>query len=49
LIDIKPFGATGRLLISGKESEVDSSAEAATNVLVKLNDMLKNNSGLQLG
>lgn len=49
LIDIKPFGATGRLLISGKESEVDSSAAAAEGVLMKLNEMLTNKSGVQLG
>ncbi|MBU0505596.1 MAG: BMC domain-containing protein [bacterium] len=49
LVDIKPFGATGRLIISGKESEVDSAAEAAMNVLNKLNDMLKTGSGEQLG
>ncbi|MBF0106838.1 MAG: BMC domain-containing protein [Deltaproteobacteria bacterium] len=48
LIDIKPTGATGRLLISGKESEVDSAAEAATKVLLKLNEMKKNGSGFQL-
>jgi ethanolamine utilization microcompartment shell protein EutS len=49
LVDIKPFGATGRLIISGGESEVDSAAEAASNVLTKLNDMLASGTGEQLG
>jgi len=29
LISIKPFGASGRLILSGTESEIDSAAEAA--------------------
>jgi len=29
LINIKPFGASGRLIMSGKESEIDSAAQAA--------------------
>jgi ethanolamine utilization microcompartment shell protein EutL len=29
LIDLKPFGAVGRLMMAGKESEIDSAMEAA--------------------
>ena len=49
LVDIIPTGATGRLLISGRESEVDSAAEAAIGVLLKLNDELKAGVSTQLG
>ena len=38
LIDIRPFGATGRLIMSGPESEIDSAAEAARGILDRLND-----------
>jgi len=48
LIDIKPFGATGRLIISGNEAEIDSSAEAAIRILNQLNDMKDRGSGNQL-
>ncbi len=48
LVDIKPAGATGRLILSGNEAEIDSAAEAAVNVLEKLNQMKQSNS-LQLG
>jgi ethanolamine utilization microcompartment shell protein EutS len=37
LIDIRVFGATGRLIMAGSESEIDSGAEAATAVLEQLN------------
>jgi ethanolamine utilization microcompartment shell protein EutS len=37
LITIRPFGATGRLVMSGPESEIDSAAEAALAILEKLN------------
>lgn len=37
LITIRPFGATGRLVISGTESEVDSASEAALSILADLN------------
>jgi len=40
LITIRPFGATGRLVISGTESEIDSCKEAALKVLQSLNDEL---------
>ncbi len=40
LINIKPFGASGRLIMSGPESEIDSSAEAALLVLDHLNEKL---------
>lgn len=48
LIDIKPFGATGRLVLSGSESEIDSSAEAAVKILKQLNEMKISGSRLQL-
>ena len=48
LIDIKPFGATGRLIMSGTEAEIDSGAEAATKILTQLNQM-KSGTGTQLG
>jgi ethanolamine utilization microcompartment shell protein EutS len=48
LIDIRPFGATGRLILSGSESEIDSSAEAAIRILKQLNDMKTSGSGQQL-
>ncbi len=41
LVNIKPFGASGRLIMSGPESEIDSSAEAALLVLDHLNEKLK--------
>ncbi len=37
LITVKPFGATGRLVMSGPESEIDSAAEAALYILDMLN------------
>jgi ethanolamine utilization microcompartment shell protein EutS len=49
LIQIKPFGASGRLILSGSESEIDSAAEAAEKILHQLNSMLVNKSGTQLG
>jgi ethanolamine utilization microcompartment shell protein EutS len=49
LIDIRPFGATGRLILSGSESEIDSSAEAAIRILKHLNDMKTSGPGQQLG
>ncbi|MFQ5646217.1 MAG: BMC domain-containing protein [bacterium] len=41
LINIKPYGASGRLILSGTESEIDSSAEAARKVLSFLNAELE--------
>ncbi len=38
LITVRPFGATGRLIMSGPESEIDSAAEAAVGILQMLND-----------
>ena len=38
LITITPFGATGRLIMSGPESEIDSAAEAAMGILDRLNE-----------
>jgi len=49
LIDIKPFGATGRLIMSGTEAEIDSAAEAADKILNQLNEMKTSGSGKQLG
>ena len=48
LIDIKPFGASGRLVLSGRESEIDSAAEAAEKILQQLNEMKASRSGKQL-
>lgn len=41
LVSIRPFGATGRLVISGSESEIDSAKEAALGILKSLNEELK--------
>lgn len=49
LIQIKPFGASGRLTMSGPESEIDSAAEAAVKILDKLNQMQSSKSESQLG
>ncbi len=49
LIEIRPFGATGRLILSGTESEIDSAAEAAAKILNHLNEMKTTRSGKQLG
>ncbi|MCX6553566.1 MAG: BMC domain-containing protein [Candidatus Aminicenantes bacterium] len=48
LIDIKPFGASGRLILSGGESEIDSAAQAASAILQQLNEMKASKSGKQL-
>lgn len=48
LNQIKPFGASGRLTMSGPESEIDSAAEAAMRIIDKLNEMRKARSGNQL-
>ncbi|MFT4628053.1 MAG: ethanolamine utilization microcompartment shell protein EutS [Myxococcota bacterium] len=37
LVNIRPFGATGRLVMSGPESEIDSAVAAALAVLESLN------------
>jgi len=37
LVTIRPFGATGRLVLAGKESEIDSAAAAALASLEALN------------
>lgn len=49
LIQIQPYGASGRLIMSGSESEIDSAADAAMRVLDKLNDMQAKKNGKQLG
>ena len=48
LISVRPFGATGRLVMSGTESEIDSAADAAIACLEALNDEVTaagNNAG----
>lgn len=40
LIDIRVFGATGRLILSGPEAEIDVAAEAATDALHRINNGL---------
>lgn len=45
LITVRPFGATGRLVMSGSESEIDSAAEAAVGILNKLNQELLDHGG----
>lgn len=49
LNQIKPFGASGRLTMSGPESEIDSAAEAAMRIITQLNEMRNTRSGSQLG
>ncbi len=49
LVQIQPYGASGRLIMSGSESEIDSAAQAALRVLEKMNDTLAKKTGLQLG
>lgn len=49
LVQITPYGASGRLIMCGSESEIDSAAQAALKVLEKLNDTLAKKTGLQLG
>jgi ethanolamine utilization microcompartment shell protein EutS len=49
LIELKPYGATGRLVMSGPESEIDSAAEAAVGVLEKLNAWRSDRSTTQFG
>jgi ethanolamine utilization microcompartment shell protein EutL len=49
LIEIRPFGATGRLTMSGPESEIDSAAEAAERILNHLNETKISRTGRQLG
>ncbi|OGT21247.1 MAG: hypothetical protein A3C55_04370 [Gammaproteobacteria bacterium RIFCSPHIGHO2_02_FULL_42_13] len=49
LIQIQPFGASGRLIMSGSESEIDSAALAAQKILQQLNDMQASRSGKQFG
>jgi hypothetical protein len=48
LVDCRPYGATGRLIMSGPEAEIDVAAEAATKVLRTLNEMLERKTSTQL-
>jgi len=48
LIHLELTGASGRLIMSGPESEIDSAAQAAKGVLDKLNEMQANKSSRQL-
>ncbi len=41
LINLVPFGATGRLVMSGPESEIDSAADAGNAILRRLNEELE--------
>jgi len=49
LIDMKPAGATGRLIMSGSEADIDYAAKAAQSILEELNTMRAKRSGSQLG
>ncbi|MFA6409054.1 MAG: BMC domain-containing protein [Gammaproteobacteria bacterium] len=49
LIEIKPFGASGRLVMSGPEAEIDSAAEAALKIIDQLNETLAKKTSKQLG
>jgi ethanolamine utilization microcompartment shell protein EutS len=49
LVSIRPFGATGRLVMSGSEAMIDAASDAAQRVLTKLNEMRETKSGTQLG
>lgn len=48
LIAIRPVGSTGRLVMSGPESEIDSAQEAALNIMHKLNEMRASKTCKQL-
>lgn len=48
LINIQLFGASGRLIMSGAESEIDSASEAATKILDELNAMKQSGTQGQL-
>ncbi len=48
LVSIKPYGASGRLVMSGSEAEIDCAAAAAEAILEKLNQAKKSKSGSQL-
>jgi ethanolamine utilization microcompartment shell protein EutL len=45
LVTIRPFGATGRLVISGPEAEIDAAKDAALKVLQGLNEELESKTG----
>ena len=45
LITIRPFGATGRLVLAGPESEIDSATEAAVASLDQLNEETRKAGG----
>jgi len=49
LIEVIPCGATGRLIMSGSEAEIDSAMQAALGVIQKLNESLSSKCGTQLG
>ncbi len=49
LITVTPFGATGRLVLSGSKSEIDSAAQAANSILESLNCMRIDKSRTQIG
>ncbi|MFT7520797.1 MAG: ethanolamine utilization microcompartment shell protein EutS [Kiritimatiellia bacterium] len=41
LVTIRPFGATGRLVLSGPEAEIDVAKEAALSSLSRMNEQLE--------
>lgn len=45
LISVRPFGATGRLVMSGPEAEIDAGAKAAIECLEELNASLERGDG----
>ena len=47
LVQITPFGATGRLIMSGSESKIDSASDAANRILTQLNEIRAHKSGNQ--
>jgi hypothetical protein len=40
LVDIRPYGAFGRLYLSGSESEIDSAREAAIKAIESVDGVL---------
>ena len=49
LVEVLPHGATGRLVMSGSESEIDSAKDAAFRIIEKLNEMRMHKNAYQLG
>lgn len=49
LIQIQPFGASGRLIMSGPEAEIDAAKDAAQSILEQLNKTKTNGTSKQFG